>query len=135
MSDRTVAATKARQLSLLLVQAQGRLSDPVSRYLRRHGYRVRLATDGATALDLLCRERINIVLLELRLPRLDGFAVLRQLHKRRQESFPYVIAVSDSASDLERQKVRDLGANEYLAKPLQLTRLLERIQSVEKFLC
>ncbi|MGZ8522364.1 MAG: response regulator transcription factor, partial [Candidatus Binatia bacterium] len=82
----------------------------------------------------LAREEIHMVMLDLMLPRVDGFEVLRQIHKSRQEMLPYLIVVSTGASDYDRRKVLDLGANEYLPKPFQLARLLERVQAVEKYL-
>jgi DNA-binding response OmpR family regulator len=59
---------------------------------------------------------------------------LRQVHKSQQNRFPYIIVVFARASEKDRQKVFDLGANEFMPKPFHLSRLLERVQAVEKFL-
>ena len=126
--------TPAEKLVLLVVEDHGTLCEMVSLFLMRCGYQVRTASNGVIALEILAREEIHMVLLDLMLPRVDGFAVLRQIHKSRQEMLPYIIVVSAGASDHDRRKVLDLGANEYLPKPFQLARLLERVQAVEKYL-
>ncbi|MEO6164726.1 MAG: HDOD domain-containing protein [Candidatus Binatia bacterium] len=128
------ARTPAEKLVLLVVEDHGTLCEMVSLFLMRRGYQVRTASNGVIALEILAREEIHMVLLDLMLPGVDGFAVLRQIHKSRQEMLPYIIVVSAGASDHDRRKVLDLGANEYLPKPFQLARLLERIQAVEKYL-
>jgi len=124
----------AEKLVLLVVEDHGSLCDMVRMFLMRYGYQVRTANNGALALDILAHEEIHMVLLDLMLPQVDGFEVLRQVHKRRQEMLPYIIVVSAGASDRDRQKVLDLGANEYMPKPFHLARLLERVQAVEKYL-
>jgi CheY-like chemotaxis protein/HD-like signal output (HDOD) protein len=124
----------ARKLVLLVVEDHGSLCDMVSLFLMRHGYHVRTAGNGESALEILSRETIHLVLLDLMLPKLDGFQVLRQMQTTQRERFPYIIVVSAGASEMDRKKVLDLGANEYLSKPFHLNRLLERVQAVEKFL-
>ena len=128
------ARTPAEKLVLLVIEDHGTLCEMVSLYLMRCGYHVRTASNGVMALEILAREEIHMVLLDLMLPRIDGFTVLRQIHSSRQEMLPYIIVVSAGVSEHDRKRVFDLGANEYLAKPFQLTRLLERIQAVEKYL-
>jgi two-component system copper resistance phosphate regulon response regulator CusR len=80
-------------------------------------------------------EEIHLVLLDLMLPRMDGFSVLRQIRERAAGGKPpYVIVISAGASPRDRNLVLELGANEYMSKPFHLMRLLERIQNVEKYL-
>ena len=122
------------KLDLLVIEEHGSLNEMVSLFLMRQGYHVRTVNNGESALDILARERIHLLLLDLMLPKVDGFAVLRQVHKTLFDRFPYIIAVAAGASSKDRQKVLDLGANEYMAKPIHLNRLLERVQAVEQFL-
>ena len=123
-----------RKLTILVVEDHGSLCDMLSLYFMRYGYHVRTANDGESALDLLANEEIHLVLLDLMLPRMDGFTVLRQMRKREGVRTPYVIVVSAGASTKDRNLVLELGANEYMPKPFHLIHLLERIQSVEKYL-
>lgn len=123
-----------KKLTILVVEDHGSLCEMLSLYLMRNGYHVRTADNGETALEILSNEEIHLVLLDLMLPRLDGFAVLKELREKRKGSAPYIIVVSAGASERDRNKVLELGANEYMPKPFHLTRLLERIQTVEKYL-
>jgi DNA-binding response OmpR family regulator len=95
---------------------------------------VRTANDGESALEVMRNEEIHLVLLDLMLPRMDGFTVLREIRERSGGKPPYVIVVSAGASTKDRNLVLELGANEYMPKPFHLMRLLERIQKVEKYL-
>jgi len=133
-AHRLESRTAAEKLVVLVVEDHGSLCDMVRMFLIRHGYQVRTANNGATALDILAHDEIHMVLLDLMLPQVDGFEVLRQIHKARQEMLPYIIVVSAGAADRDRKKVLDLGANEYMPKPFNLARLLERVQAVEKYL-
>lgn len=123
-----------RKLTILIVEDHGSLCDMLSLYFMRYGYHVRTASDGENALSILDSEDVHLVLLDLMLPRIDGFAVLRQIRERHQSKQPYVIVVSAGASTKDRSRVLELGANEYMPKPFHLMRLLERIQNVEKYL-
>jgi CheY-like chemotaxis protein len=125
----------ARKLTILVVEDHGSLCDMLSLYFMRYGYHVRTANNGDTALQLLAKEEIDLVLLDLMLPRVDGFAVLKQMGEWDQERRrPYVIVVSAGASEKDRSKVLELGANEYMPKPFHLIRLLERVQAVESYI-
>lgn len=121
-------------MTILIVEDHNSLLEMLSLYFIRLGYDVRTATDGESALEIIAHEKIHFVLLDLMLPRLDGFTVLRQLREGSGIRMPYVIVVSAGASERDRNKVLELGANEYMPKPFHLARLIERIQMVEKHL-
>jgi DNA-binding response OmpR family regulator len=126
--------TPEKKLTILVVEDHGSLCDMLSLYFMRYGYHVRTANDGESALEIMENEEIHLVLLDLMLPRMSGFTVLRQIRERSGDKLPYVIVVSAGASTKDRNLVLDLGANEYVPKPFHLMRLLERIQNVEKHL-
>jgi CheY-like chemotaxis protein len=123
-----------KKLTILIVEDHNSLCEMLSLYFMRFGYHVRTANDGESALAIVANEEIHLVLLDLMLPRLDGFTVLRQLREASGAKTPYVIVVSAGASERDRNKVLELGANEYMPKPFHLARLIERIQTVEKYL-
>lgn len=123
-----------KKLTILIVEDHNSLCEMLSLYFMRFGYRVRTASDGESALEIIGSEEIHLVLLDLMLPRLDGFTVLKQLREGSTKKAPYVIVVSAGASERDRTKVLELGANEYMPKPFHLARLIERIQTVEKHL-
>ncbi|HWO43908.1 MAG TPA: response regulator [Candidatus Eisenbacteria bacterium] len=124
----------SKKLRILIVEDHSSLCEMLSLYFTRLGYEVRTANDGESALAVLDREPIHLMLLDLMLPRLDGFTVLKQMRGNATHKPPYVIVVSAAASERDRNKVLSLGANEYLPKPFHLARLVERVHHVEKHL-
>jgi DNA-binding response OmpR family regulator len=126
--------TSTKKLTILVVEDHGSLCELLSLYLIRHGYQVRTADNGVSALEKLSSEKIHLVLLDLMLPRLDGFAILEELRKKPNNQTPYIIVVPAGTSQRDRNQVLELGADEYMPKPFHLMRLLERIHTVEKYL-
>jgi CheY-like chemotaxis protein len=126
--------SSSKRLTILVVEDHGSLCEMLRLYLIRHGYHVRTADNGQAALDVLSKENVDLVLLDLMLPRVDGFAVLKRVRETHELTRPYIIVVSAGASEKDRNRVVELGANEYMPKPFHLIRLLERIQAVEKYL-
>ena len=96
--------------------------------LRTEGYEVHAALDGEAARDALAAGPLDLVILDLMLPRLDGLSVLRWLRKRTR-SLPVLIL---SAKGREEEKVEGLraGADDYLAKPFGLRELMARIEAL-----
>ncbi len=133
-SPKPGAYGSSKRLTILVVEDHGSLCEMLSLYLMRYGYHVRTADNGETALDLLAKEAIDVVLLDLMLPRLDGFSVLKCIRGASADTKPYVIIISAGASEKDRNRVLELGANEYMPKPFHLSRLLERIRAVEQYL-
>lgn len=122
---------KQRSITLLVVEDHGSLSEMLTLYFMRHGYHVRAAGDGETALKILAEEEIDLILLDLMLPRMDGFEMMRRLKRQNRAKLPYIIVLSARAADEDKKRVMELGANEYLSKPFHLLQLLERIQAVQ----
>ena len=120
-----------KKLTILIVEDHGSLRDIVSIYLMRQGYHIRTAGNGQAALDILATEKIHLMLLDLMLPSVDGFEVLRQLQEQEHHTVPYVIVVTALTAENEKKKVLELGGDEYLPKPFHLPHLLERIQAAE----
>jgi putative nucleotidyltransferase with HDIG domain len=133
-STKAAGDASSKRLTILVVEDHGSLCEMLSLYLIRHGYHVRTADNGQAALEVLSKENVDLVLLDLMLPKMDGFAVLRRVRESRDDTKPYIIVVSAGASEKDRNRVLELGANEYMPKPFHLIRLLERIQAVEKYL-
>jgi CheY-like chemotaxis protein len=131
---KTQKRSSTRTLTILVVEDHRSLCEMLSQYFMRYGYHVRTGDSGQMAVEILSKEAIHLVLLDLMLPRLDGFALLKQLREKPRSHNPYVIVISAGASERDRNKVLELGADEYMPKPFHLMRLLERIQIVERYL-
>ena len=113
---------------ILLVEDDPAILAGLREKLTLEGYEVIVAEDGEEAHDRLDDSPPDLVLLDLMLPKLDGFAVLRSIRKR-YASLPVLIL---SAKGLEEEKVAGLraGADDYLAKPFGLRELLARVEAL-----
>ncbi len=129
---RTGAEAPLRKLTILLAEDHSSLRDIVSVYLMRQGYHVRTAGSGKSALQILEAEDVDLLLLDLMLPGMDGFEVLRRLREKSEKAQPYVVVVSALTTDPDRKKAEELGCDDYLPKPFHLPHLLECIVAVEK---
>ncbi len=100
-----------------------------SRYLELEGYRVLAAGDGIDALEHIEGGEVDLVLLDVMMPGLDGFEVLERVRKTHSpEELPVIMATAkDQSADVV--KAFDLGANDYVTKPLDLRVVAVRVQS------
>jgi len=96
--------------------------------LRFEGYSVQSAADGQTGLELAVARPPDLVLLDVMLPRLNGFEVLREL--RRLELEVPVIMLTAKAEEIDKIRGLDLGADDYITKPFALPELLARVRAV-----
>ena len=116
--------TRAR---VLIVEDDNALAQIIADNLRYEGYEVSVATDGDTAIGQLRTFQPDLVLLDIMLPKRNGFEICSVIRQRGQ--VPVIIV---SARGLKTDKIRGLklGADDYLTKPFELEELLARIQAV-----
>lgn len=112
---------------ILIVEDDPQLSEQLWQLLEHAGYAVECCGDGNTGLELAMRDQHDLLLLDAKLPGLNGFSLLKRL---RQHSRMPVIMVT--ASNAEEERIRGLrhGADDYLAKPYSLEELQLRIDTV-----
>ena len=117
--------TKATGARVLVVDDEPSILRAVRINLDRHGYQVITAETGEQALEQAARHPVDLIVLDLGLPDLDGLEVVRQI--RARTSTPIIIL---SVREAERDKVRalDVGADDYLTKPFGVDELLARIR-------
>lgn len=111
-------------VSLLLVEDDPSISQPLQAGLEREGFTVRLATTGAAALE---SSKPDLVLLDLGLPDLDGRVVCQNL--RATSSVP-IIVVTARQDEIDRVMLLELGADDYVVKPFGFRELVARIRAV-----
>ncbi len=113
--------------TVLVVDDEKALRDFVRRNLEVRGYRVLTAANGLEALAIFERESVDLIILDLMMPHLDGLEMTR--HLREVSTVPIIIL---SALGEESDKVRafDLGADDYLTKPFGVGELLGRVKAV-----
>jgi two-component system response regulator MprA len=114
----------------LVVDDEEDLGAVLATLLRRRGYRVSAASDGLAALDAIGRDRPDLVLLDLALPRLDGMATLRRLRASPETAALPVIVLSAHAGSDESQQALAAGAQDCLTKPFETGDLVARVRAL-----
>ena len=110
---------------VLVVEDEPALAEGLAEALRFQGYDVDLAADGARGLDLVTRRGYDVLLLDVMLPRLDGFEVLRRLREAGR-TVPTIMLTAKGAEE-DRVRGLELGADDYVAKPFALRELVARV--------
>jgi DNA-binding response OmpR family regulator len=113
---------------ILIIEDEARMRDLLRDGLREHGHTVITASDGIDGLALACDHRFDIILLDLMLPGLDGWQVMRELCEKECPASVLML----TACDAEAQVIDGLnaGADDYLTKPFSFRELLARISSL-----
>ncbi|GAB4207530.1 MAG: response regulator [Roseiflexaceae bacterium] len=115
---------------ILLVEDNEMNRDMLSRRLERRGHELLIATDGQQGLELARNGAPDLVLMDMSLPVLDGWEATRQLKADPQTSAIPVIALTAHAMSGDREKAMEAGCDDYDTKPIELPRLLEKIQAL-----
>lgn len=115
-------------MRILIVEDDPVLSDGLLQSLRRNDFAVDVAHDGEKADHILAVQTYDLVILDLGLPRIDGFEVLRRLRRRGGTAPVLILTARDAVA--ERVKGLDLGADDYLTKPFELPELEARVRAL-----
>ena len=102
----------------------------LTKRLKRKGYDVVVATDGAQGIETVRRENPALVLMDLGLPVLDGWEAIRQLKSASETSDIPIIALSAHAMAPDRKRAFDAGCDDFDTKPVDMPRLLEKIEAL-----
>ncbi len=104
--------------------------DMLSRRLTRRGFAVSIAEDGEQALALVARERPDLVLMDMSLPVIDGWEATRRLKADPATAAIPIIALTAHALTSDRERALEAGCDDYDSKPVDLTRLTEKIAAL-----
>jgi two-component system response regulator CpxR len=115
------------QNTILLADDDVELSDLLKEYFESEGFAVRVAHDGEQALDQARQPGLDLVVLDIMMPKMNGMDVLREL---RQDSHLPVIMLTAKGDDMDRILGLELGADDYVPKPCNPRELLARIRAV-----
>ena len=115
-------------MRILIVEDDPVLADGLTRSLRAADYAVDCAVDGSKADHVLAAQNYDLVILDLGLPKLDGFEVLRRMRRRSSRIPVLALTARDTLED--RVKGLDLGADDYLTKPFDLPELEARVRAL-----
>jgi DNA-binding response OmpR family regulator len=112
---------------ILIVEDEPSIAEVVELYLRRAGYPVQAVRDGEAALKLLDQHLPDLIVLDVMLPGMDGFSILRWL---RDRSDVPVIFITARREEVERIAGLELGADDYVVKPFSPQELVSRVRAV-----
>ena len=112
---------------ILRVEDQEMNRDMLSRRLKKRGYEVSIAVDGAEGVDKARSESPDLILMDMSLPVMDGWEATRRIKKEAATSHIPIIALTAHAMDADRDRALEAGCDDYDTKPIELRRLLEKI--------
>jgi two-component system, cell cycle response regulator DivK len=115
---------------ILLVDDNEMNRDMLSRRLERRGYEVVTAVDGRQGVDVAQSARPDVILMDMSLPVLDGWEATRQIKDREATRSTPVIALTAHALSGDREKALAAGCDDYDTKPIELPRLLGKIEAL-----
>lgn len=115
------------RVKILIVDDEPPIVDLVRGYLQREGFKVMVAEDGLTAVDVVRAEQPDVVILDLMLPGMDGIEVCRQI---RTFSDAYVLMLTARSEEIDRIIGLAVGADDYLVKPFSPRELVARVKAL-----
>lgn len=117
-------------MQILIVEDDQKLARQLKKGLEEHGHKVSLAFDGLDGLEAARQGLFDVLVLDVMLPRLDGFAIVRRLRSFGSKSPILMLTARDSAEDIVAGL--DAGADDYLTKPFALKVLLARLRALSR---
>jgi two-component system cell cycle response regulator DivK len=115
---------------ILLVEDNEMNRDMLSRRLARKGYEVVIAVDGQQGLEMARAEAPDLILMDMSLPVLDGWAATRELKAAAETKAIPVIALTAHAMVGDREKAVEAGCDDFDTKPIEFPRLVEKIEGL-----
>ncbi|MDR2549595.1 MAG: response regulator transcription factor [Desulfobulbus sp.] len=120
-------ASAASKGSILIVEDDGHTANLVKTYLEREGFATLAAADGRSALDIAGRQPLCCIILDIMLPKLDGWEVCRRI--RRTSNVP-IVMLSAREEEIDRVMGLSIGADDYVVKPFSPRELVERVKAI-----
>lgn len=116
-------------IKILLVEDNEMNRDMLSRRLARKGYEIVIAVDGQQGVEMAAADPPALILMDMSLPVLDGWQATRRIKADERTRHIPVIALTAHAMQGDEVKAMEAGCDDYDTKPVELTRLLEKIQA------
>ena len=115
-------------IKILLVEDNEMNRDMLSRRLERRGYEVVIAVDGQQGVDMARSEAPDLILMDMSLPVMDGWAATRELKASPETQQTPIIGLTAHAMSGDRDKAMEAGCDDYDTKPVELPRLIAKIE-------
>ncbi|MFC1568461.1 response regulator transcription factor [Candidatus Margulisiibacteriota bacterium] len=120
----------ASALKILVVDDEPDVSSLLTLLLKSKGYDVIVARDGQEALEKARREKPDLILLDIMLPRMDGYKVARMLKFDENFSHIPIVMLTAKIQDKDKKVGMEMGADDYVTKPFDTVNLLSKIQEI-----
>lgn len=114
-------------IKVLIVDDNEQITSILAEYAKKEGYQPLVVTDGETALDTFNEEQPDILLLDVMMPKIDGFSVCRQI--RKISNVP-IIMITARGEDFEKIMGLEIGADDYIVKPFSPGEVMARIKAI-----
>lgn len=114
-------------LNILIADDNKQIAVILSQYAKKEGYQVYCAYNGEEALELFYQNHFDMVLLDVMMPKMDGFQVCREI--RKKSNVP-VIMITARGEDFERIMGLDIGADDYIVKPFSPGEVMARVRAI-----
>jgi CheY-like chemotaxis protein len=115
---------------ILIVEDNPKNREMLSRRLIKRGYEIVMAEDGQEGIDMTTSETPDLILLDMSLPVIDGWGVAKHLKGDEATRNIPIIALTAHAMSGDREKTLEAGCDEYETKPIRLSQLLEKMESL-----
>ena len=123
-------AVLCRGMRVLVIEDEPRMLELLRKGLYEHGFTVMSAEDGEAGLEIALAHEFDVLVLDIGLPRMDGYALMQALRATGRTTPVLMLTARDSEDDIIRGL--DLGANDYLTKPFSFAELIARLQSITR---
>jgi len=117
---------------ILLVEDNEMNRDMLSRRLQRKGFEVEMAVDGKQGVDMALANQYDLILMDMSLPEIDGWEATRRVREGHGDQRVPIIALTAHAMSGDREKAMAAGCDDYDTKPVELDRLLGKINALLK---
>jgi DNA-binding response OmpR family regulator len=115
---------------ILIAEDEPDIRELVSFTLQYHGHEIIMAKNGEDALDLVYKEKPDLILLDVRMPRLDGYEVCRRINQDPVVQSIPIAFLSAKGQEAEVSEGFDAGAVDYIVKPFSPEQLMERVNAI-----
>lgn len=118
-------------MRILIVEDEPRMVELLRKGLQEHGFAVMTAADGETGLGIATAHEFDAIVLDVGLPKLDGYALMQALRARARMAPVLMLTARDTEDDIIHGL--EMGADDYLTKPFSFPELVARLQSITRY--
>ena len=111
---------------ILVVDDEKSIADIIAYNLQKEGYEVLVAYDGEEALDIIFSKDPDLILLDIMMPKIDGFQVCRKVREKKETP---IVMLTARAEEVDKVLGLELGADDYVTKPFSVRELMARVKA------